>query len=304
LIETVTCDLCGSDSTRLLYTQKDYRLRVDDREWNVVQCRNCGLGYLNPRPAAADVDRYYPQSYFSHRRTAEERYLRQARYVPGVGGRLLDIGTARGDFLAVMRKRGWDVTGIEPSESAENPHGLTIHRMRFPEECDLDEQFDVITAWAVFEHLHHPAEAFRACARMLESNGQLIVQVPNLHSIASRWGHQEDVPRHLYFFSESTLRAFGERCGLVLERVVHATDLFGGSGRSILRLALVRALGGSVDDYYELYAAPRRQRFRRWPVLAPALTSVGLVERVVLNNWLVRTLRISGQVVAYFRPAA
>ncbi len=303
--ETIVCDLCGSDSTRVLYRQKDFRFRIDETRWNVVLCRSCRLGYLNPRPTVAEIGRYYPKHYYAARAAAQQRYRRQAGYVHRPPGRLLDIGTARGDFLVVMREQGWDVVGIEPFENAKNPHDLPIHRIPFPDGCEqIDGTFDVITAWAVFEHLHRPADAFEACERLLRPAGQLIVQVPNLRSIQSRWALQEDVPRHLYFFSEPTLRAYGRRSGLTLKKVVHTTDLFGGSGRGVLRLALVRATGRAADDYFEMYAVPRPERFRRWPVMAPACTAVGLAEKVVLSDWLARTARASGQIVAYFEKEA
>jgi hypothetical protein len=62
--ETVACNLCGRDDTRLLFRLRDYRFWVDDLEWNVVCCRRGGLGYLNPRPTADEVNRYYPAPYF------------------------------------------------------------------------------------------------------------------------------------------------------------------------------------------------------------------------------------------------
>jgi len=299
--ETVACNLCGSTEREFLFALRDYRLRVDDLLWNVVRCRSCGLGYLNPRPTRFEIGRYYPRGYFGERESKWDRYRRQAAYVPGEGGRLLDIGTASGEFLGVMRERGWDVVGIEPAEEANNPNGLTIHRARFPEGCELPaESFDVITSWAVFEHLHDPAAAFGSCARLLRAGGRLILQVPNLRSIQSRWAMREDVPRHLYFFTQKTLRAYGERVDLRLRRVVHTTDLFGGSGRGVLRLMLLRALGKSVDDFFEIWRTPRRERFRQWPLLATAWTGVAAVEEIVLADWVVRTARVSGQIVAEF----
>ena len=299
--EHVTCNLCGADDSRLLYSLRDYRLRVDDRLWNLVQCRRCSLGYLDPRPTAAEIQMYYPESYFNHRGGMGRRYDRQASYVPSRAGDLLDIGAARGDFLAVMRERGWNVTGIEPWTS-ENPHDLTIHRQRFPEECELEPaSFDVVTAWAVFEHLHDPAAAFARVAALLRPGGQLIVQVPNLRSIRARFARLEDIPRHLYFFSEKTLRRYGRNVGIDLERLDHTTDLHGGSGRGVLRLALSRATGGSVDDFFDFYRTPRRQRFARRPVFAATWTAVAALERVLLSDVAVRTLRISGEVVAIYR---
>lgn len=304
--EYVRCNLCDSDKTRLLYRLRDYRLHVDDRLWNVVKCQSCGLGYVNPRPTPGEIAFYYPTSYFHGRNTDESRvrYEIQAKYVPNSGRTLLDIGTAGGDFLLLMRSRGWSVTGIEPAERASNPHDLTIHRLRFPEDSrQLDEQYDVITAWAVFEHLHNPLQAFREAARLLRPGGQLIIQVPNLKSVYGRYSMQEDVPRHLYFFNRSTLAAYARCCGLSLRNVIHTTDLFGGSGRGVGRLALVRALGRSTDEFFTIWRTPRRERFRRWPILALPWTALAVVEHIVLADRVVRAARISGQIVGIFENA-
>jgi SAM-dependent methyltransferase len=200
-----------------------------------------------------------------------------------------------------MRNRGWDVQGIEASEEAENPHGITIHRSPFPSDLPLESgTFDVVTAWAVFEHLHDPGGAFSEARRLLRPGGQLIIQVPNLKSIYGRYSRQEDVPRHLYFFDEKTLARYGSQHGLRLLQVNHTTDLFGGSGRGILRLALVHGIGRSTDDFFSVWRATRRERFHRWPLLTMAWVAVSAVERVLLADWLVRRLRMSGQIVAVF----
>jgi 2-polyprenyl-3-methyl-5-hydroxy-6-metoxy-1,4-benzoquinol methylase len=299
--EYVTCNLCGADDTRLLYTARDYRFRIDDRLWNLVQCRRCSLGYLNPRPTVSESAKYYPDAYFGHRGRMTRRYELEATYVSGPPGDLLDIGAAGGDFMAVMRGRGWHVSGIEPSTS-ENPHGLDIRRQRFPEECELDPQsFDVVTAWAVFEHLHDPATAFRRAADLVRAGGHLIVQVPNLRSINARYARLEDIPRHLYFFSPSTLEQYATLAGLRVDAIQHTTDLHGGSGRGVLRRLLVHALGGTDDDFFAFYAMRRRQRFRASPVRAAAWTLTGAIESVLLTDRLVRTLRMSGEIVAVMR---
>jgi SAM-dependent methyltransferase len=299
--ERVVCNLCGSGDSELLFKLRDQRLQIDATEWNAVRCLDCGLGYLNPRPSLEEVERYYPRSYFDQRNGNLERYTREAAYLSGRPGRLLDIGAASGAFLAVMRDRGWDVLGIEPAATAENSYDVPIIKDAFPGTTTLPAgHFDAITAWAVFEHLHDPAASFRECARLLRPAGRLVLQVPNLRSIQSRWALQEDVPRHLYFFTPSTLRAYGERAGLRLHRVVHTTDLFGGTGRGVLRLFLVRALGKSVDDFFEIRRTPRRERFRKWPFLAFAWTSVAALERIVLTDSLIKAARVSGQIVAEF----
>jgi SAM-dependent methyltransferase len=301
--EDVTCNLCGSENSQALYTLKDYRLFVDDEEWTVVRCKRCGLGYLNPRPARDEIGRYYPETYFSHREQLADRYRQEASYVDGPPGRLLDIGAARGDFLAVMAERGWDVEGIEPFGQAEDAHGLRIHKMSFPEDSTLpSERFDVVTAWAVFEHLHDPRRAFVESARLLKPGGRLVIEVPNFRSVRARVGRMEDVPRHLYFFTPRTLGRYGGEAGLELTTIKHVTDLFSGaSGREAARYWAARALGKSTDEFYGIYRAPRAERFRRWPLTATAMTAAGFGARLLMPDWLVRAARVSGEVVAIYR---
>jgi SAM-dependent methyltransferase len=303
--EQVLCNLCGADDAELIYRARDYRLGVDETKWPLVRCRRCGLGYLNPRPTPEEIGRYYPEQYFAGREKLGARYQLQMAYLPSTPGRLLDIGTAQGDFAALMQERGWTVEGVENAGVADNPHGLVIHRMSFPEEADRlsGESYDVITAWAVFEHLRDPRRAFEASARMLRPGGRLIVQVPNLRSIWARFARNEDIPRHLYFFTPTTLGRLGGIAGLELRQVHHTTDLFGGSGRGALRLLYVRALGGSVDFYFKILRTPRRKRWRKWPLLTAGWTVVAALEKVILNDRLVRALEISGQIVVEFeRP--
>jgi SAM-dependent methyltransferase len=306
--EAVACNLCGADNPRYLYSLRDYRFRVDYVDWRIVQCRSCGLGYLNPRPDPNELAKYYPSAYFEARGdpAAARRYLRQAEFVPRGPGDLLDIGTAGGDFLAVMSEAGWRVVGVEPSPDAGNRHELAIVRADFPSErVFAADSFDVVTAWAVFEHLSDPAAAFRECARLLRPGGSLVIQVPNLRSVFGRLSRQEDVPRHLYFFSPRTLRRYGEHAGLALDSIVHSTDLFGGAGRGVLRLAVARACGKSTGEFFELLWTSRRERFRRAPLLAVPWLAAAALEHVVLSDAATRALRVSGQIVATFRaPAA
>jgi SAM-dependent methyltransferase len=297
LPEYVSCNLCGADDAKPVVRLRDYRLRVDDTAWSVVQCRRCSLGYLNPRPTTSEMARYYPETYFAHRTASNPRYARQAARIGGEAGDLLEIGDARGDFLRIMQRRGWRVVGLEPS-SAMGAGDVTILRARFPAECPLPkESFDVIAAWSVFEHLHDRGTAFNRCAEVLRPGGRLVIQVPNFASIQSRWALMEDVPRHLYFFTRRTLEAYAMQANLTVRRVEYPTDLGPASGRGVMRLALVRAACGTVDDFFDFYQSTRKDRFRRSPVLAALWTATAGVERVLLSDRLTSAVHVSGQIV-------
>jgi len=210
-------------------------LYPSSERFTVVECERCGLGYVNPRPSFAEMQRYYPAEYYSgfaedtdyHQR----RYGRQARYLDGVrrgedAPRLLDVGCAHGDFPRFMKARGWDVEGVEFSTATRSITDFKIYREDFARAPIAPSQYDAVTAWAVMEHLHDPAAYFRKVASVLRPGGIFVFLVTNFHSLASRSLFGEDVPRHLYFFTESTVRHYLSDVGLTFESADHSNAIF------------------------------------------------------------------------------
>jgi len=129
-------------------------------------------------------------------------------------GRLLDVGSAAGEFLVHARERGWDVTGVEfdadTAEAVRSGTGIEILTGSVL-EVDLPIDVDVCTLWASLEHLEDPVEGLRRIRRALKPGGLVVVLVPNYASWEARtlgagWGHL-DIPRHLHHFEASTLDA-------------------------------------------------------------------------------------------------
>jgi len=63
-METVSCDLCGSDESEMLIRQQDLLLAVTDEEFTIVRCRQCILLYLNSRPSTSLIGTDYPTIYY------------------------------------------------------------------------------------------------------------------------------------------------------------------------------------------------------------------------------------------------
>jgi SAM-dependent methyltransferase len=231
-METVNCNLCDSSSLRRVYRMPDLLFHPD--EWfDVVECTSCGLGFTNPRPSRTEMARYYPPAFYHY---FEEnaafharRYAMEARFLegtPGANRRLLDVGCANGDFPRHMAAQGWSVTGVEVSESAKPIEDFPVFRCELT-EVPLDEpSFDAITAWAVIEHVHDPLAYFRKAARLLKPGGRFVFLVTNFESWASHHLFREDLPRHLYFFSEATVRRYMQRVGLQLEQADYSNDIY------------------------------------------------------------------------------
>lgn len=136
------------------------------------------------------------------------------RHLPKVTAknRLLDLGCGNGKFLLRARTAGWDVVGVDLDPKAVEAtcrQGLDV-RLGGVETLDPSiEQFDVITLAHVIEHIHHPVEVLQTCYRLLNTDGFLWIDTPNIASEGHRlfgadWLHL-DPPRHLVLFTLESL---------------------------------------------------------------------------------------------------
>ena len=244
-MEEVSCDLCGSKRYREIYSMPDILFHPD--EWfSVVECIECGLGFTNPRPSATEIGRYYPPEFFANFEVVDHRYryAREAAYLEDLDGsrRLLDVGCANGDFPRFMRARGWDVTGVETSLAARVIDDFPVFRCELPGIPLEAGSFDAITAWAVLEHVHNPRAYFAKVADLLVAGGRFVFLVTNFESWPSRYLFREDLPRHLYFFTEKSVRRYMREVGLELMRVDHSRDIFDLRSVNWLRFVVYRYL--------------------------------------------------------------
>jgi SAM-dependent methyltransferase len=124
------------------------------------------------------------------------------------------VGCATGDFIAFARERGWDVAGVELTDSAaafcRDQLGLPVVTGDLLAAGYPSDTFDVVTMWNVFEHLYDPVATLREIRRILRPTGLLVLAVPELDSLDARifgpaWKGY-DVPRHLHTFSRATLK--------------------------------------------------------------------------------------------------
>jgi 2-polyprenyl-3-methyl-5-hydroxy-6-metoxy-1,4-benzoquinol methylase len=105
----------------------------------------------------------------------------------GNKGTVLDLGCGNGSLSHELSKLGFDVYGIDRSDS-----GIQIAREAFPQvhfslgdvEEDLSpdpfqaESFDVIVSTEVVEHLYRPRQLIRNAFRLLKPSGHFIVSTP------------------------------------------------------------------------------------------------------------------------------
>lgn len=223
-METISCPICGSADQKPFMTVHDRLSPQQNESFNLVKCR-CTFVFLNPRPNSDEMVKYYKlNGYDPHRRKSSsirdaayrivqifanrQKLKRISRY--RAEGNLLDIGAGQGKFGNFMSGKGWDVS-LQDSYSAYQGN---LQFYKNISDIESDQSYDIITLWHVMEHLHDLENNLKSMNQFLKNSGYLIMAVPNIHAWERQYYNCEwapfDAPRHLYHFSEHTLKTLLE----------------------------------------------------------------------------------------------
>lgn len=267
LIE-VPCPICGSRDSKAVFQTQDYKQQITDDIFEVKRCRECTVGYLSPRPTKEELPRYYDEHfYWSHENDDEakgkaEKVLKiretqlkeKAAWLNDIPpGELLDIGTMKGDFIYYMNKLGWNVQGIEFSDTPPNLFDMPIEYGDFLQMDIQPESYDVITMWAVLEHVYEPREYVHKIAELLKPGGKFIFLVTNFNSIQGRLFEWDDYPRHLTLFTKKSVNRLMSQTGLRITKTRTEQRIFGGHMR-----------GGLVYMVKLLFGYSREEVLKEW----------------------------------------
>jgi SAM-dependent methyltransferase len=138
-------------------------------------------------------------------------------------GRVLELGSAHGGFVAMLRWAGFDATGLELSPAIAQLARDLFHvpMLQGPiEDQEIETgSLDVIALMDVLEHLPDPVQTMQHCVRLLKPDGFLLIQTPKypegkpleaMRNDEDRFVEQLKEDEHLYLFSErSVVRFFG-----------------------------------------------------------------------------------------------
>lgn len=264
----VACDLCGSTNCDFLFNAKD-RLHGCDGAFTYVQCKKCGLVYMNPQILPDDIGKFYPPDYGPHQAKQKRQQLdkqvlkRKCKRRPFVASicnkltqdrRLLDVGCGNGSFLnEIKTMTGCQVCGVDISriaaKTAKEIYGLNISTGTILESPFPNGYFDVVTAWQYLEHVNNPAEVVQKISNLLKAEGSCIISSPNFDSFTAqlfkdRW-YPLDCPRHLYIYTPETINAFLGRSGLSIQEIKYT-----GSSKYVLGSLQYYLYGDNYNPKY------------------------------------------------------
>jgi len=213
----MSCTLCGGNDFKLV-SEKDSKSKG---ELIICVCNTCSMVSQNPIPTEQEVEQYYATEYRQDYKQVFEPKLKHA-YRAGnlalnrlefltknnvTSGKLLDVGAGGGEFTYVSSHLGFDSTGIEPnigySNYAKDQYQANVKTGQLD---DIDDKFDVITMFHVMEHIPNPIKTFKKLYDLLNEDGLLFIEVPNIESF-SQSPDNTFFKAHIHYFSAATLIA-------------------------------------------------------------------------------------------------
>ncbi len=234
---------------------QDHRGPILDRveSCRVIDCTPCGFKHIVPIPTRRALNALYSQKYYTRQYAKRiqadlswwdlvfaDRYDTLEEHLPSHRRQLLDVGSGLGYFLLHGQRRGWQVTGIEPSAEAAayaRQMGLTVKEF-FLEEDTADRlgTFDAIHLSEVLEHLPDPGATLELLHRRLAPEGVICIVVPNDYN-PFQWAARVvgetspwwvKIPHHINYFDLSSLRRLltRRRFEILHEEATFPIDLF------------------------------------------------------------------------------
>ena len=217
------CPLCETNDPRYFYHENGFQY------W---QCSSCGLLFLWPAPEPSFLHEHY-QEYLSV--NAEEVVAwgnEMAQVIKNTAGsieklfpekgKILDIGCGYGFFLKEMKKRGWQVEGVELSkpaaEIARQKTNAPLHSCSV-EEMQVSSRYDVITLFYVIEHVADPLSILRTIRKLLAPGGMLVLRYPNTTPLLKFSGELArrlslmQAPSHLYDYNGKSMHLLLDKAG-------------------------------------------------------------------------------------------
>jgi SAM-dependent methyltransferase len=232
--------LCKSENISGYLAVKDHLASFE--EFSIFKCNDCGFIFTNDVPSAEEIGKYYrSRDYISHSDTRKglmNRLYHIGRSLmlmkkygmvrkAAAGNKLLDIGTGTGYFPGYMKKKGFQVTGVEIDPGARLfAEGEFSIRVYSPQDFlggKIPGKFDVITLWHVLEHLDNFDLYIERMLAQLEPGGLLLIALPNCNAYDARHYREAwagyDAPRHLWHFTPSTFKILAEKHGLKVTKM-------------------------------------------------------------------------------------
>lgn len=218
----MNCYLCNAT----FFTTRKGQIR-DAPKLQILECANCGLVTLSSQ------DHIHP-GFYEHsgmhgaEPTPIETWLKDTNWDDQrrfdmlkpmlTNKKLLDFGCGAGGFINKAQQLAASVVGVELERRVRENWGSRI--TIYPDTDAAGEGYDLITAFHVVEHLPDPLDMIKNLAKLLATDGRMVIEVPSSEDALLTLYGSEVFQRftywsqHLFMFNPETMRRLAEQAGM------------------------------------------------------------------------------------------
>jgi len=233
------CPFC-SEPAAFHAAATDIEYFTTSERFEFWHCKACDILFISPM-LIEQLHVIYPSNYYAFedvgkkgfplrvKEWIDRRMLRRVlRGIEGKSLHVLDVGGGTGWLADIARSadsRVVDTWVVDLDDTARMRAEANGHRFLHGriEDFESPEKFDLILMLNLIEHLPRPDLILERAARMLSSNGRIVIKTPNFRSLDAilfrhrSWGGYH-CPRHFVLFSHESLTRALSVAGLTAEQ--------------------------------------------------------------------------------------
>ncbi|MBJ8348322.1 class I SAM-dependent methyltransferase [Antrihabitans sp. YC2-6] len=308
-----TCPWCDSPDVEVRVVSPDH-IQHKPGKFVLEQCNRCAHVFQNPRLTPEGLDFYYRDFYDGIgakliENTFEAGHSGYAARVAMVTAQTaprtwLDVGTGLAHFCATARDilPGTEFDGLDRGDNVEEAERRRWvrrgYRGMFPELADdIAGRYDVVSMHHYLEHTRDPFEELSAAAKVLDTGGYLLIEVPDPESPFGRllgdWWMPWLQPQHQHLIPcDNLVHALADR-GLTTVDIHRAEANQAGD----LALAILLVVNGFAHDRHLPWLPDTPERAHALRVagrlagvaLAAPVGGVAMLADLAYGNYIRRT---------------
>ena len=228
------CSLCGQTVHLITASAPGYQC---GKKYAIFECEGCLASFASPLTADDSLysliydniqhvpgyNRYFNYAHdvlkqknpLAYLNSQEESYWAVAQHVTakrsaGEELRILEVGCGMGYFSYALHQAGFDVTGIDLSETAvawsREHYGPFYERTTLQTLHESGRKYDIIIMNQLIEHIADVHQFIAESLALLTPQGELLLTTPDKSAYPGAEWETELPPVHLWWFGEQAMK--------------------------------------------------------------------------------------------------
>jgi SAM-dependent methyltransferase len=235
--------VCQSQDIEKFAHGRDFEYLSSAKDYNILRCKDCGLLFLDPRPAKDEIPKLYSSSYYTVNPDSPlflKGFIYHAKLKNDINrvvkiikryhlSSVLELGCGNVKRLIGLRKRfksdRLKLVGIDLQFSKEVRDEAGYYDVElFERNADFSKddlglgKFDLVLMSQLLEHLDTPNDVLMKIKTQMYSGVKILIETPNPGGLDfflfhNRFWGGYHIPRHFYIFPQRSLILFLEKLG-------------------------------------------------------------------------------------------